>query len=613
MSGVRAAIARFVPWREAGREALYAGIAGVISLIIAIIAMRITPEELDLRWSYGGADQVLHYVIFSSAADVFPYGANPGLGFPHAQNLYFAPLFDLWSAIFVSGLGRFVNDGIVLLNLYNLLTYFTAGVAAYLFFRALRVSRWVSLVFAVIFATVPFHFIQAAGHPFLASYWPVPLIGILVLMVAGPSANPFESWISSADTAGMRRARRWIPILVLAVTIGLSQSYYYVFAALIVGGVWIFVAIRALVAREARSTLLWPSISLGALYAVIGTQLLVLSMNWGDRYERYFSARLVGESELYGGKLVTLLFPWTESGLPFLGRFLASYSVQPFVADTGEGPWMATIPILGIVLLTVWTLVRLLHRGPFADTALGRFMDDRRVGVLSVAFLWSLFFYLTTGLGAIFAFLVSPEIRAWSRLAIVLTLLGLAFLALFVTALAKRPRVLVAVMVALSVIAIVDQTTTVSRAVPIAATDDYSLREFVAAGEELLADDCGVVQLPIKGFPETGTIGRMGDYDQGLAAVYTQGDSLRYSYGAVRGTHSAEYWLSATTPSRFEVAIDDTRTCAIMVDTFAYIDDPNATAEPPVDWTRLVESIEDPGEPDVVSSDGRYLLFEVAR
>lgn len=122
-----------------------AGVA-LFSSVLGLLALRISPRDLGERWTFGGPDQVLYYTIFSSAREVFPFLPNDRLGFPATQNLFFVPLFDLWSAGFVAIIGPFTPDGIWLFNVYNVAGFAAVGATAYVFFRALRLRRATSLV-----------------------------------------------------------------------------------------------------------------------------------------------------------------------------------------------------------------------------------------------------------------------------------------------------------------------------------------------------------------------------------------------------------------------------------------------------------------------------------
>jgi hypothetical protein len=605
VQGVRA----FAPWAQVGIECSIAVLAASISLLLAVLALRISPSDLTHRWLTGGPDQVLHYMIFTSATDVFPFFPNDRMGFPSDQNLFFAPLFDPWSALFVQAIAPFAN-GVVALNLYLLASFAFVGATSYFFLRALAIRRILSVTFAVIFSVAPYHFYQVAlGHPFLANYWTLPLLGILCLMVAGERTNPFARWIEAAESRGMRLWRRWLPILVLGACLAWTQSYYFVFGVLILSGVWLPGAIRALIERRRLRTLLWPTVTLATVTILVAVQLAVLALDLGDRYERYFGERSVADSEIYGGKITSLLFPWVGSGVGPLARFAQRYQAESPLLSSTESPSTAIIASAGMVLLTLCALVMITRRGgrSVSGTALARIADDERTSVLAIGFLWGLLLFVAAGLGAIFAFIVSPEIRAWTRMSIILAMFGTAFIALLLDRLVRRRWVLVTALIVISGVAFVDQIAGVSRALPISAAVDSTTPRFVAELEAELPRHCGVVQLPLKGFPETGPIGAMGDYDQSLPYIYAADNTLRWSYGAVRGTESGSYWQGVDTPAEFAAAVSETDACAVVVDTLAYVDDPDG-------WQEFVAAVADPDKLLSQSEDRehRYLAFDVA-
>ncbi|KQQ10507.1 hypothetical protein [Rathayibacter sp. Leaf296] len=590
---------------ELGRTALTA----VIATVLGVLALRITPSDLAQRWTAGGNDQILHYTIFGSAQDVFPYFPNAQLGFPASQNLLFSPLFDPWSALFVALIGPFVPNGVWVLNLYYVAGFAGIGATAYLFFRALRVRPVIATVFGVIGAVLPYHFVRIDyGHPFLANYWSVPLIGILVLVVAGSATDPVARLVSGVSSP--RRRRIVTAALLVALTAGVAWtvSYYYVFGAIVLGATWAVSVVVVLLGRRPLRSLAWPTFTLASLGALIVVQIGVLSLDFDERYTQYFSGRTPQESEFYGGKLQQLLLPSTTSGVPFLRDLATDYQAQTQILVSGENPSTGVVAATAIVLVLAVILLRMFAgsslRRREGQPAVLRFLDDPRVGALSVAFVFALLFFIVGGLGTMLAYYVSPEIRVWSRLAIVIDFLALGVAAILVDMLAKRMRALVPVLALVSVIAAVDQLAGVNSTIPLEPTEDAVLRQFTAAMDEQLPVGCGVAQLPFKGFPETGPIGGMGDYDEGLPYVYSTDDDLRFSYGAVRGTRAGDEWNAATTPEGFAAEFRDADACAILVDTAAYPDDPQV-------WTALVGSVTDASSPELTSEDPerRYLLF----
>jgi len=607
---MRNGVRDFAPWRVVAREAIWATAAGLLSVALAVVALGIDLTRLRERWQTNYADdQLQHYMVATAVTDSPVLGPNSRLGFPNMQNLFFAPNYDPASLLVLQFESLFTSDGVLILNLYYLFGFFATAFAGFLFFRALRVRRITSSVFALIFALAPYHFIRVGfGHAFVADYWAVALVGILILMVASERSNPFEGWIQAASTRSMRLWRRLLPIGVITLLVSLSLSYYFVFGALIMGIFLIVRLLTALVEREGLPSLRWPAATVGALAFFVIAQLAILSLDLGDRYTRFFSMRSPAESEDHAGKITSLLLPWTGSGFTPLASISKEYAEQSIVSIYAEPPGTPIIAMIGMILVVLYVLARLLRPAAgAATTALGRFARDDRISAMSAAFIWALLFYVVGGLGVIFALVVSSEVRAWTRLSIILILLALGFLAVLVDLLAPRLVVLLPILGLIVVIATVDQLAGVRGIVNLDPTEDVSARAFVADAENLLDTDCGVVQLPLKEYPTSGIVGDMSDYAEALPYVLATDNSLRWSYGAVRGTHSGDYWATITTAAEFETAVEESAACAVYVDTFAYTAEPDA-------WRPFVDAVADSDDPAIVSTDAdhRYLLFEVS-
>ena len=606
---VTSAIAAFAPWRTVLRELVWATATGIVSLIAGAVTLGINLTTLGQRWQTNIADdQTQHYMVAKAITDVPLLGPNDRMGFPTYQNLFFAPNYDPASAVFMLFESLFTKNPVLILNVYHLLGFFTVAFAGYFLFKALRVRRFIAIFFALVFALAPYHFQRVSfGHGFVANYWAVALIGILILMIAGAKTNPFEGWVNTAQSRSMRAWRRWLPIVTITLLLSLSLSYYFVFAAIILAALLAVRLVITLAEREKLRTLLWPFVTVGALLLFVGVQLAILSLDFGDRYAQYFGERSAFDSEVHAGKITTLVLPWVGSGFTALGDITRVYIGGSDVSIYAEPPGTPIVASGGMILIVVFVLVRLMHtRTELSPTALGRFITDDRANVFAAAFFWGLLFFTVAGLGAIFSFVVSPEIRAWVRMSIVLIMLALGFFAVLIDRVLTPLRFAVPVVALLAVIAVVDQLGGVSSEIDLQPTADASLRAFVSDAEQLLDDDCGVVQLPLHSYPASGPVGAMSDYNQSLPYTLATDNSLRWSYGAIVGSIAGDYWENVTTPAEFEAKIADSGACAIEVDTAAYGDDDAA-------WRELVETVSDADDPAVVSSDdeNRYLLFTV--
>ncbi|GGF14607.1 hypothetical protein GCM10011399_05580 [Subtercola lobariae] len=581
--------------------------AGLISLAFAILALRISPADLAERWQVSSSDAVLHYMLFTNATQNFSYATNPGLGFPTGFDAFFLAQVDLSSAVVMSLLALVIHNGILLANVFTLLTFVTAAFTGYFFFRALRVRPWVAILFASLFSLAPYHFIRVSyGHAFISNYWAIPVIGILVLMAAGPSTDPFSAWAARATSTRGRVVRRIAPAIILAALVATTSSYYFVFGLIVVAGVWLIGVVSALISRQRVRGLGWQSIPLAALGVFVAVSLFLTSRDFGARYLSYSNGRLIAESELDAGKLITLLLPWTGSGVPKLIAATNKYLANTGAIPTTEEPGSSIIASVGIIaLFAVLVVFAASSTKLIGQTWLGRLVADARTRVLASAMLWAFLFYIVTGLGIAVALIIGPQIRTWGRLSIVLILFGLGFMALLLDRVPKRFGARIIVAAALIVLAFFDQIAGVSARVPIGATADTEMKDFVAATDAALPDGCGVAQLPIEGFPDQGPIGNLADYDQALPYLYTTPGHLRFIFGSIYGTYGWDVWKNAVDdPAAFASAVESTGVCAIEVDLDGY----SANVD---GWKPFVEAATGEANPTpaVTSSSGKLLLF----
>jgi hypothetical protein len=591
-------------WRTVFREIGLSVFAGFLSVVAAVIALRISPSDLTKRWNDPSADAILHYMLFKSSTQAFSFANNADLGFPHGLNVFFTNQVDASSAVVMSVMALFIHNGFLLLNLFWLLTFVGAGVTGYFFFRAMRIRPWIALLFGTIFSIAPYHFIKVLfGHAFLGNYWAIPLVGILMLVAAGNGTDPFRRWGDAAGNRRSRLLRRLLPPVVLGLLVASSSAYFFVFGVLVVGGVWAFTVLRILIRRQRASSLLIPTSAIVPMGLFVVLELVLLSGGYGQRSHVYFSGRSIAESEYYAGKLIPLLAPWTGTGVPFVAGIERKYETYSQIL-LGSGP--VGTPILasvGLILLAAALVIfAVAGRTNLSATWFGRVIDDQRTRMLAPAMAWTFLFYIVSGLGMAVALVASPDIRAWSRISIILVLIGLAFTAHLVQEATTRfgiRKILIGLVI---LVAIFDQVVGVNTILRVVPANDTEVSSFVASTDKALPNGCGVVQLPIKGFPESGPLGTMQDYDEAMPYLYTKSDDLRWSYGSVTATNGWNTFGNVTTPQGFETAVKSTGACAIEIDLRGYSSNLNG-------WQAMVKAATGTTVPTIVSSGKRYLLF----
>jgi hypothetical protein len=218
-----------------------------------------------------------------------------------------------------------------------------------------------------------------------------------------------------------------------------------------------------------------------------------------------------------------------------------------------------------------------------------------------------LLFFVTTGLGVVFATLVSPQVRGWYRLSVPLAALALTGALVFLTHLQRRLRsrrtdsrqrwLSVALTVAVAVLVL--DAFSQSHAI----TSDSRTRDAVSGllntGEQALGRDCAVLSIPLVDFPEAFPRGQMEAYDHLLP--FLESTSWAFSYGAIKGQLGSR-WTDhlAVDPAAQAAQAKELGFCAVLVDEQGL-----ETGLPSL--TQFAEAL----GPPVASAAGRWHLFSL--
>lgn len=506
------------------------------------------------------------------------YWANADLGFPLGLNGSWFPELNVLHVAAVKVLDLALGSGYTAGGLYLVLSFPLTAASMYLLARSQGLSPVAGAVTGVLLANAPGH-AGRYGHLYLAQYWVVPVALWLVLEVA----RGRSLWRGRVAGSVPRRAVTVTAVLV----VGLSGAYY-------VGFTLILLAV-ATVARRAvgvpRDLLRGLAVT-GGLAVVIAGPLAAAKLGTaGDVVTGPVAAtRVPGESETYAGKLMDLLLPWPDHRLEPLSFLTRAYGSG--TQATVEVSALGIVAVIGLVGLTASGLALLLA---------GR-VPDPRVRLWSGLALVSFVFYTVGGLGSFVALFGTPQLRAWSRMSLYVLVFALLAVGLALTRVQARRGMVVALVLGglVTCVGVLDQTN------PAAAPDHRASRAelarmqtYVTALQGATAPGCGVFQLPVVPYPESGPYLGMDDYDQ--LRPYLADSELRWSAGAMRGTARAD-WMRAVDLSDVPALGRHLRAagfCAVEVDHSGFTPDTDPSAA-------LGESF---GAPVATSSDGELDAF----
>jgi len=594
--------------RRHGGDVAYALGAAALATLIALWTLDAWDHLSTIPLYYGATvpskfpfDLNFHLMVVEGVVENGWYQSNPRLGAPFGQELYDFPLGgENLQFVLIKLLGGVAAQPGTVMNLYFLLTFPLTALSAYGVLRWLRASKGASLVTAVLFALLPYHFLRGEYHLFLSGYFTVPLGALLVLWVLGGDAL-FERGSPERRRVLAYASRRSLGVVAACVLIGSTSVYY---AGLTVMFLVFAGSIASLVRRDRRPVLEGAV----AIALIVGALLVNLAPSIAHRLDEgqnnTAAARNPDESELYSVKLTQLVLPSPHHRFEPIAEIGRRYTSSELLRDE-ETATLGLVAGSGFVWLLFVAFGSALGGLRWSE---GRERHRHAAVAAGIAFLVG----TTGGISALTGYYVSSQLRAYNRVSVFIAFFSLVAVALLLDSAARhlsgagRPRPLVWVlMAAVLLVGVLDQTS------PRFAPDHVRARaeftddaRFVQAIEKQLPRGASVLQLPYLPFPESAPLFGMLDYD--LARGYIHSNNLRWSYGAVKGRPTADWQgrLAGRPMEEVLVAAVAVGFSGVYVDTAGF---PDAGGAIRADLDRVLMS------PPLQSGSRRFAFYDLRR
>ena len=591
--------------------------AATIGLLV--VTLRLWEANLRVPFVYNATDQpplayapdAPYYLMLTKGlVDHGSYLRIPNLGWPFSLQLYDNPESgDNLQLGLLRGLGFFLRDAVLTMNVYYLLTFVAVALAAWFVLRRLGVSRLVAAVVAILYSFLPYHFARGEAHLLLSGYFMVPIATLLILQVLSDDP-PFTA---RRDTPEPRwRVAQWsrraVPWLLACAALGSTGPYYAFFAVLLLA---VAVAVD-LVARRSRRRAASGAVAVAVVLVVLLLNLSPSFLYWLSHGQNDQAIpRGISETEVNGLRVAELVLPRVDHRIgAFADAQRKSDRFSP-VATSERGQQLGLVGAVGFVGLLVFTLSRLLRRRSDHESRgpppLGsRAEIGKRLGLLTIV---AVVVATVSGFSLLISAVGVRYIRSYNRISVFIAffaLIAVAFALDWVVTRVPRwhGRAVVAVAVCVTVLAVgvLDQTSS-------ADVPDYKAVErawnsddvFMHGIERDLGKGAAVFEMPYVFFPEAGSIVGTGPYDQ--VRGWLHADSLRWSWGSVRGRDGD--WQGALVRLPAPEALDALSAVGfsgLMIDRAGY-EDHGAGIE--AEYTRTL------GQQPQVSPDGRLLFYDL--
>jgi hypothetical protein len=544
-------------------------IAIFLCISILVCVARLWNADFSVPLNFEG-DALFYHALIKGIIENGWVLHNGSIGMPAGFELHDVPIPDNLNFALIKLISFFAPSSAVTLNIFAFLTFPLVVITALFVLRQFNLSRASSIVASLLYTFLPYHFLRLGGHTLLSAYYAVPLATLLMF------------WAFSADPIFFRydeaRKRNRLSLLnsksltslVICLLVASTGIYYAFFACF-----FLFVI--------ALSHLFRPKKYLSALSAAILIVLIIsgvvvnlfpnLCYKFTHPANTQAAARSPEGAEIYGLKITQLISPVDYHRVAFWRRFKTRYNTSAPLVNENTTATLGIVGTLGFLVL----LVRIFRYK--VQEPLSRMDLISKLSILNVS---AVLLGTIGGFGSLFAYTISPKIRAYNRISIYIGFFALmAFVLSYEAFFQKFKKTKILRLVFYSLLAfilalgIIDQTPSFY---PTGMTnrsfkESYQQEaDFIRGIEAAMPIDAMIFQLPYVPCPENPPVNRMKDYDH--LRAYLHSDSLRWSYGAIKGrmTDGWQKAIAARPVEEFVALLSLTGFKGIYVDRFGFAD-----------------------------------------
>jgi phosphoglycerol transferase len=529
--------------------------------------------------AYSG-DGLYYGVLIKGIIENGWYIHNPYLGAPFGLDMGAFPMADGTHFFVLKLLGALTGEFGSALTLFYLGSFATAAATGFVAMRWIGLQPSFAACGAILFSLQSYHF-QRAGHLFLASYFCLPLFvayAMSIYQTREDSPTSLKSHIGSTI------------LLVVAAGCGV---YYAFFACILIGFAALSASVDTMTWRPLRRGLVAGLIIFLAVGASLAPHLQSIRTHTPDGD---VAARAPQESEYYGLRLIQMALPSIDHRNADLRAKAATYAAAAPQVTENQTASLGMVAFFGLLISIACALVSRFRRN----------LVLQQLGMMNVV----AFLYATIGgLSAIFAWALTPQLRAPNRISILIAFISLCSILLVlqlslakISSRAIRNGSTYTLLLLVTAFCIWDQTPAKNLATE---SNRAVFLDDKASGEAIMASapaGSRIYQLPYISFPETAPLHLEGH--TGLTRRYLHTKGISWSFGAMK-FGEGDQWIRRMESFPLRERVRKLRSSGfddILVERRAYADQGRSVE------SQLEEML---GSPSLICPDGSCSLFRL--
>jgi hypothetical protein len=487
----------------------------------------------------------------SSWLDILLQSINSAnLGWPGSIEFSSYPVGNTFEMLLIKFYSQIfnVNESGQIIHFFSIFKPFIISISMYYLARILKIKKLVSCLLALAFALSTYNLVRAEGHFLLGLTWSIPLMLTSIIMAYKLGNGDIQSG-----------KKNTLILIGTAIVSSMSSFYYSFFLLLCNFGALVFISIgpnKNL--KKLNNTPITNFYSKAQylliilLIQILGIIFQILPILFRNRSIQSLTGvgdRSPIESLIYSGNLDSLFFDLSKAGLNFIHRPELINFIQAKIS--WEGSQIGLIPGVVLILIIV-ALVYKLVLFIFEITPSHDYMAVFRLPLtrLLILFLFiALIFYFPSPVNFLTS-QVFPQIRAWGRLSVFISLFTLLILGIFLSSKFVAGRFLLVSLVVFSLslgyeLSIFAKSRMSSSALSKISNDNNSNYQIALDDlESIYEPGCALVNLPLYPFPEFDRSDDFnGDYSL-LDLPIRDNEIFKWSYGGIKATENFRQWQS---------------------------------------------------------------------
>ena len=496
-----------------------------LTFLIMIVFFRLWNMDITIPTTYSGGDDAGLLVNAKMLTQQGWCLSTNRLGAPFSGEYYdfTANVMHNFDLITLKIFAMLTGNAAVAFNLEYFSIFIFAALISYFVMRELKITNWISICGSLTFAFSPFIIMRGTQHIVLSTCYFIPLSILLCI------------WIYERDDIlrfnkhFFENKRNWFVILFIILIANNGIAYYQFFTCFLL----LVTAISKLIKTKNPKFLLksiatTAGIVLCMLISMI--PIIIYTSTHGVNTAAVVRGGFV-ESEIYGLKLIQLFLPVDGHGLGWLSHIINYYNDSTIYFNENITSYIGIMGICGLLLSLSMIFIK-----KKSDVI-------NRLTLLSELNLMMILLAAGSGIGTMFAFVVSAKIRGYNRISIFIAYVSILAFCIGLNAFYqkyKKKWIIVVGIIFTSLCLWEQMPAGYIPAYGLIKTDYESDELFVQKIEDSVSEGAMIYQLPYHKYPESGLINQMADYQ--LFVGYIHSDNLKWSYGAIKG-REGDIWL----------------------------------------------------------------------